>query len=33
MAGILEVSEGTVKSRLHYAKHEIREALRGANDV
>ena len=33
MAGILEVSEGTVKSRLHYAKHKIREALKGANGV
>jgi RNA polymerase sigma-70 factor (ECF subfamily) len=33
MAGILEVSEGTVKSRLHYAKHKMREALKGANDV
>ena len=33
MAGILDVSEGTVKSRLHYAKHKIREALRGPNDV
>ena len=33
MAGILEVSEGTAKSRLHYAKHKIREALKGADDV
>lgn len=33
MAGILDVSEGTVKSRLHYAKHKMREALKGANDV
>ncbi len=33
MAGILEVSEGTVKSRLHYAKHKMREALKGANGV
>ena len=33
MADILEVSEGTVKSRLHYAKKRITEMSKGANDV
>ena len=33
MTKILEVSEGTVKSRLHYAKHKLYEALKGATDV
>jgi len=33
MAQIIGVSEGTVKSRLYYAKHKLREALKGANDV
>jgi len=33
MAQILEVSEGTVKSRLYYAKHKLLEGLKGANNV
>jgi RNA polymerase sigma-70 factor (ECF subfamily) len=33
MAGILGVSEGTVKSRLHYAKQKLREAVKGADGV
>jgi len=33
MAQIIGVSEGTVKSRLYYAKHKLHEALKGANDV
>ena len=33
MAQIIGVSEGTVKSRLYYAKHKLHEVLKGANDV
>ncbi len=33
MAQIIGVSEGTVKSRLYYAKHKLHEALKGAKDV
>ena len=33
MAQIIGVSEGTVKSRLYYAKHKLHEALKGANHV
>jgi len=33
MAGIIGVSEGTVKSRLYYAKNKLYEALKGAKDV
>jgi RNA polymerase sigma-70 factor (ECF subfamily) len=33
MAQITGVSEGTVKSRLYYAKHKLHEALKGAKDV
>jgi len=33
MAQIIGVSEGTVKSRLYYAKHKLHEALKGANYV
>jgi len=33
MAQIIGVSEGTVKSRLYYAKNKLCEALKGAKDV
>ena len=33
MARIIGISEGTVKSRLYYAKHKLYEALKGANHV
>jgi len=33
MAQIIEVSEGTVKSRLYYAKNKLHEVLKGAKDV
>ena len=33
MAQILGVSEGTVKSRLHYAKNKLQEKLERANNV
>jgi len=33
MAQILEVSVGTVKSRLYYAKHKLFEGLKGANNA
>lgn len=33
MAQIIRVSEGTVKSRLYYAKHKLQEALKGAKNV
>ena len=33
MAQIIGVSEGTVKSRLYYAKHKLQEVLKGAKDV
>lgn len=33
MAQIIGVSEGTVKSRLYYAKHKLHEVLKGAKDV
>jgi len=33
MAQIIGISEGTAKSRLHYAKNELYAALKGANDV
>jgi RNA polymerase sigma-70 factor (ECF subfamily) len=33
MAQIIGVSEGTVKSRLYYAKNKLYEALKGAKDV
>lgn len=33
MARIIGVSEGTVKSRLYYAKQKLSEALKGTNDV
>ena len=32
-AEIIGASEGTVKSRMHYAKHKLHEALKGADDV
>ena len=33
MAQIIGISEGTVKSRLYYAKHKLHEMLKGAKDV
>jgi RNA polymerase sigma-70 factor (ECF subfamily) len=33
MAQIVGVSEGTIKSRLYYAKHKLHEALKGEKDV
>jgi len=33
MTQVIGVSEGTVKSRLHYAKNKLYEALKGAKDV
>ena len=33
MAQIIGISEGTVKSRLYYAKHKLQEMLKGAKDV
>jgi len=33
MAQIIGVSEGTVKSRLYYAKHKLHELLKGEKDV
>ncbi len=33
MARIIRISEGTVKSRLYYAKNELHKALKGANHV
>ena len=33
MARIIGISEGTVKSRLYYAKHKLHEMLKGAKDV
>jgi RNA polymerase sigma-70 factor (ECF subfamily) len=33
MTRIIGVSEGTVKSRLYYAKHKLHEALKGEQDV
>ncbi len=33
MTQIIGVSEGTVKSRLYYAKNKLYEALKGVNDV
>jgi RNA polymerase sigma-70 factor (ECF subfamily) len=33
MAQIIGVSEGTVKSRLYYAKHKLHVMLKGAKDV
>jgi RNA polymerase sigma-70 factor (ECF subfamily) len=33
MAQIIGVSEGTVKSRLYYAKHKLHEVLKGAKNV
>ena len=33
MAQIIGISEGTVKSRLYYAKHNLHEMLKGAKDV
>ena len=33
MARIIGISEGTVKSRLYYAKHKLHEVLRGKKDV
>ncbi len=32
-AEIIGASEGTVKSRMYYAKHKLRETLKGADDV
>ena len=33
MAQIIGVSEGTVKSRLYYAKNKLYETLKGANNA
>ena len=33
MAQILEVSEGTVKSRLYYAKNKLYEVVKGSRNV
>jgi RNA polymerase sigma-70 factor (ECF subfamily) len=33
MAQIIGISEGTVKSRLYYAKHKLHEVLKGGKDV
>jgi RNA polymerase sigma-70 factor (ECF subfamily) len=33
MARVIGISEGTVKSRLYYAKNELHKALKGANHV
>lgn len=33
MTQVIGVSEGTVKSRLHYAKNKLYEALKGVKDV
>jgi RNA polymerase sigma-70 factor (ECF subfamily) len=33
MSQIIGISEGTVKSRLYYAKHKLHEVLKGAKDV
>jgi len=33
IAQIIGISEGTVKSRLYYAKHKLHEMLKGAKDV
>ena len=33
IAQIIDISEGTVKSRLYYAKHKLHEMLKGAKDV
>ncbi|MHC4244305.1 MAG: RNA polymerase sigma factor [Planctomycetota bacterium] len=33
IAQIIGISEGTVKSRLYYAKHKLHEMLKGVKDV